>query len=282
MNQKPFLRSLLLAPWTFVAVVLILLLRILGSVMGSPEATRYSFDGDGGNIEYGEDGLAWIWSWDQVVSGEIRLPGGEWTAQMVPPPCENSTLEAEGSIEIADISLIGNLSTESLFRSAPFKSDGSPIEIEASAGTTQCELLNDGRMAFWGLFFEPVDLKPTEPQIDSPILPDVISDEILWIWSTSAELRGSFQLAPSVKGWSVRVDLPECALQADLAGSELALSIGDSEIVSPVIKATEIVTDVRPTVTSLIRFTASVSNLSSCALPNDGRSVFFRFSVTRL
>ena len=282
MTSKNALRSILFTPWAVTILALLLLLRVLGFVMGGPEGVRYLYDGAGGIVEYGEDGLAWIWSQEPAISGAITLPDGRWTAQMVLPPCDPSTLEAAGTMKIADLSLSGTLSLETPLWSAPFNSDGSPFEIEASAATTQCELLNDGRMAFWGLFFEPVDLKPAEPQIDSPVLPDVISDEVLWIWSTSPELRGTLKLVPSAKGWSVRVDLPECRHQADLAGSDITLSIGDSKIVTSAIKATEIVTNFRPTITSLTSFTASVSNLPSCALPNDGRSVFFRFSATRL
>ena len=282
MGLKTALRSILCTPWAVTILALLLVLRILGFVMGGPEGVRYSFDGEGGIVEYGEDGLAWIWSQEPSISGEISLPDGRWTAQLVLPPCEDSRIEAEGSIEIADLSLTGALSLETPLWSAPFSSDGSSIALEASATTSECELPNDGRTTFFGLFFEPVDLVPTNPEIVSTIAPDAAIDGMSWIWSTSPEISGSMQLAPSVNGWSIRVEVPGCAQQSELDGSALLLSVDDVVKVGPLTGVTEVVALVRPTVTSLFTFTASVLNLPSCVLPDDGRSVFFRFIVTRL
>jgi len=281
MTLKNALRSILSTPWAVTILALLLLLRVLGFVMGGPEGVRYSFDGDGGIVEYGEDGLAWIWSRQPSVSGRITLPDGRWTAQLVLPPCDNSTVEAEGSVKIADLSLSETLSLETPLWSAPFNSEGSSIALEATAKTGGCELPNDGRKTFFGLFFEPVDLVPTNPEIISTIAPDATINGMSWIWSTSPELSGSMQLAPSVNGWSVRVEVPECAQQSELVGSVLSLSVEDAVSVGPVMGVTEIVTVIRPTVTSLFAFTASALGLPGCVLPDDGRSVFFRLSVTR-
>lgn len=247
-----------------------------------PEEVRYSFDGEGGIVEYGEDGLAWIWSQEAAISGEISLPDGRWTARLVLPPCEDSTLEAAGSIAIADLSLSGTVSLESPLWSVPFGSNGSSIALEASATTSECELPSDGRTAFFGLFFEPVDLVPTNPEIVSTIAPDVAIDGMSWIWSTSPELSGSIKLAPSLNGWSIRVEVPGCTQQSELAGSVLSLSVDNAVSVGPVTGVTEVVALVRPTVTSLFSFTASVMELQSCVLPDDGGSVSFRFFVLRL
>lgn len=282
MRLKTALRSILCTPWAVTILALLLLLRILGFVMGGPEGVRYTFDGEGGIVEYGEDGLAWIWSQEPFISGEISLPDGRWTAQLVLPPCEESRIEAKGSIEIADLSLTGALSLETPLWSAPFSSDGSSIALEASATTSECELPNDGRRTYFGLFFEPVDLVPSNPEIISTIAPDAAIDGMSWIWSTSPELSGSMQLAPAANGWSIRVEVPGCTQQSELDGSLLSLSVDDAVSVGPVGGAREVVALVRPTVTSLFTFTASVLNLPSCVLPDDGRSVFFRFIVSRL
>ena len=260
-----------------VIVVLAFTLRLIGIVMGSPEGLNYRFEGGDAVLEYGEDGVAWLWLRGSQLSGELNLPEGDWTASVVLPPCSDGS-PVQARLSLAQISIAGTLGLGQRLWSAPVTFGLDSATIEVASDQRECTLANDGRSVSVGVFFERIDGPVLTPELTSSVPAEMSSDGGTWIWSTSPSLSGTTRLGPRVGSWAIDVTLPGCGQDFGPSPTEITASIGDITESRGARRDETLTFFLRPTVTQSVPFSVSVDS-PPCVLPNDGREVYFFIGV---
>lgn len=261
-----------------VIIVLIVLLRLIGIVMGPPDGLNYRFEGPDSILEYGEDGVAWLWLRNSELSGRLSLPEGKWTASTVLPPCADGSV-ITASMRVADMALSGSIGLGQRLWSAPISFGQESLLLEVESTQEPCTLVGDGRKVSVGVFFEPLAGSVQTPEIASSIPAESSPDGRSWVWSTEPTLSGAIRLGPRVGSWAVDVTVPGCDSGPASTPVEVVVSVGTTSV-SEFLNTNETATlYLRPTFTQSFPFTVVLTNSTACPLPSDGRAVHFFVGV---